>query len=113
MSCCQNAGDAIFIGTHGAAVALSLTLCYSALTALVRFATTPRPFLILSKLTYGVYLVHWIYQMSATATLRAPYHQSDFKTVRTAVAGRGGAVPRCLRATKSNAFLNPRNSRHH
>ena len=50
-------------------------------TAIVRFTTTPRVFLIMSKLTYCVYLVHWIYQMSGTATLRAPYHQSDFKTV--------------------------------
>lgn len=50
--------------------------------SIVRFATTPRPFLVLSKLTYCVYLVHWIYQMGATATLRAPYHQSDFKTIQ-------------------------------
>ncbi|KAK3918650.1 Nose resistant to fluoxetine protein 6 [Frankliniella fusca] len=50
--------------------------------SIVRFTTTPRPFLILSKLTYCVYLVHWIYQMSSTATLRAPYHQEDFKMMQ-------------------------------
>lgn len=79
------------------------TLCCFGSTALVRFATTPRPFLIMSKLTYGVYLVHWIYQMSATATLRAPYHQSDFKTVTAVAAAKCVSMPR----SKSPKFSGP------
>lgn len=53
--------------------------------SLVKLATTPRPFLVLSKLTYCVYLVHWIFQMTSTAVLRAPYHQEDWKTWQESV----------------------------
>ncbi|XP_026293903.1 nose resistant to fluoxetine protein 6-like isoform X2 [Frankliniella occidentalis] len=82
--------DALEAGVYAATAPIAWTIGLVAGTlssllgtkSIVRLTTTPRPFLVLSKLTYCVYLVHWIYQMSFTATLRAPYHQEDFKMMQ-------------------------------